>query len=109
MWKYFALAAFAGFGVYVYKKIKTPRSYQEYIQRSLGYASRMKEDENVVSKVLTAHLAIDSDAIELYLYRRYINGKVTKLKLPFKPFPLSMCPIDVQEQVKGGEYIVHKF
>ncbi len=108
-WKYFALAAVAGLGYYIYRRFKSTVSYEQYIEKCIEYSKTIKDEEIIVSKVLTAHLSVDKDCIDIYLYKKYEGGKVTRTKMPFSSYPLALCPIKVQEEVKSGEYVVYKF
>ncbi len=107
MWKYFILATL-GAGVVCYLQKKKLRTYKSYIDECILYSESLSDkDDEIRSKVIVG--VFNGSNIETYLYRRYDNSRVTKLKLPIKPFPIQKAPNEVKKNIEKGEYVMYNF
>lgn len=65
---------------------------------------------NVVTKIITA--AKRNGKVVMYLYRRYINGSVTKTPVvnpgPEEPVPVELLPDGLKEELEIHEEVIVK-
>lgn len=47
----------------------------------------------------------NNDVVLPFIYRRFNDGKVTKKQLAVEPFPLELCPNEVQQS--NEEYVLY--
>lgn len=104
-----ATGAIAAIIAFIKSKPKNALSFEGYKERCINSAKEAVEQGTPFSKAIVV-LAENSDTkVSAFLYRRYEDGTVKKMRLSVKDYPLDRCPSEVQEKIKSGEYILYTF
>lgn len=102
-----ALALIGGGAWYLLKKA-VPLSFDAFCKECIDEAKR---DVKTISypevvKSIVILTSKNSKDVEPFIYKRYADGSVTKKLIHSSPFPLDLCPKELVESIKKGEYII---
>lgn len=104
-----ATGAIAAIIAFIKGMPKNALTFDGYKERCIDTAKEAIEQGPPFSKAIVV-LAVNSETkVAAFLYRRYEDGTVKKMRLSVKEYPLDSCPQEVQEKIKSGEYILYTF
>ena len=113
-WIVLAGAAVAG-AVAIHKKresnICSPDSFMDYCNQCICTAdAEVKNQQGIIKTILVLRKIDDDDTkIAPFIYRKYENDTIKRLRLKIKPYRLDQCPEDVKSAINNGEYIIKKY
>lgn len=106
----FGALALVGAGVCAWylKTRGTPLTFTSFCEECIEIANKelSSTNSNEVVKAAIVLVTENSKDVVPYLYKRYSDGIVKKKKINTVPFPLDLCPDEVQDVINNGEYIL---
>lgn len=98
----------AGVGFYIMSKKKDSEeclSFDKFRDRCISIASQFNNDN-----VTTAIIVIDkiNDNVIPFLYRKYEDGKITRVRLGVSSFPYDLLPNEVKNKFNNSQTVLTK-
>lgn len=104
-----ATGAIAAIIAFIKGMPKNTLTFDGYKERCIDAAKEAVEHGTPFSKAIVVLSVSNESKVIAFLYRRYEDGTIRKMQLPNPDFPLENCPVEVQDKIKTGEYLIYTF
>lgn len=112
-WNYMiigAIIAAGGVACAIFRQKKRLLSFEDYCT----YCKEKADNEvglssDGVIKTILVLAKVNNEEIAPFLYRSYSDGKIKKKRVEYKSYPFDQCPIEVQDAISKGEYILNRY
>lgn len=112
-WNYLiigAIVAAGGASIAIYRQSKFGKmTFTDYCSYCEDTATSEVYSSDDVVKTILVLAKVDETRVAPFLYHRYKDGKIRKIRIDCKTYLFRICPENVKESIFKGEYIIKRY